>query len=450
MKIKTDGNMSHTSDSSESDDGGDDQEGSSFSETNIEVALTSFREQWQRELEISPKRDQSKMQSAKAVKVDVSNDEESIESKAKSLFLKGIEYEERRKFYEAIQFYKRAVLLVPDIEFRLYESTKLKSSDDGHEGFNNDINNIDDNVEHNDEDEEESDLFVKLCKIVNQNKCVCFPKFEQTTTHISALPMEIVLYILRWVVSSELDFRSLEIFSRVCRGFYIAARDTEIWRLACIRVWGVNCGTFAPKYQSWRDMYIQRPRLRYNGCYISKTSYIRDGENSFQDRFYRPWHLVEYFRYLRFFPEGKVLMLTSTDEAQSCVNSLKYRTPRNPSVLIGHYRLHDNCVILILKKQEIKGVNTYRKKKKETMHDSGEQTFHIEFEIQDHHRRLNSQLKWLSYTIFTKYRNGHEAKMCLKEPSVREWRVSAIGGRYPSLKFSRVKSYTQESEAPLQ
>ena len=66
------------------------------------------------------------------------------------------------------------------------------------------------------------------------------------------------------------------------------------------RVWGVNCGTYAPNYQSWRDMYIQRPRLRYNGCYISKTSYIRDGENSFQDRFYRPWHLVEYFRYLRY------------------------------------------------------------------------------------------------------------------------------------------------------
>lgn len=47
-------------------------------------------------------------------------------------------------------------------------------------------------------------------------------------------------------------------------------------------------------------MYLQRPRLRYNGCYINKTSYIRDGENNFQDRFYRPWHLVEYFRYLRY------------------------------------------------------------------------------------------------------------------------------------------------------
>lgn len=97
--------------------------------------------------------------------------------------MKGIEYEERRKFYEAIQFYKRAVLLVPDIEFRLYESTKVKTNDDGHEGFDNDINNIDDNVEnHNEEDEEESDLYIKLCKIVNQNKCVCFPKFEQTVS----------------------------------------------------------------------------------------------------------------------------------------------------------------------------------------------------------------------------------------------------------------------------
>jgi len=37
-------------------------------------------------------------------------------------------------------------------------------------------------------------------------------------------------------------------------------------------------------------------------------------------------------------------MLTSTEEAQSCVNSLRNRIPRNPSVLIGHFRLHDNYV----------------------------------------------------------------------------------------------------------
>ncbi|XP_076301269.1 F-box only protein 9 [Lasioglossum baleicum] len=431
--------MSQTGQSDKSDDDGEDQEGSSLSETNIEDALTTFREQWQQELVLSPKRDSSKASSSKSVEINIDFNEQTIEDKAKNLFLIGIEYEKSRKFYEAIQFYKRAVQLVPDIEFRLYESTKMIPINDNLETLDNDTGSVDKNDEnHNDEEDEESDLFFKLCKIVNSNKCVCFPKFEQHTTHISALPMEIVLYILRWVVSSELDMRSLEMFSRVCRGFYISARDSEIWRLACIRAWGVNCGTYAPEYQCWREMYLLRPRLRYNGCYISKTSYIRHGENSFQDRFYRPWQLVEYFRYLRFFPEGKVLMLTSTDEAQACVNAMKSRIPRNPSVLIGHYRLHDNFVTVVLKKQETKSVAVTRKKKREPTH---EQTFHIEFEIKDHYKRTNSLLKWLGYTIVTRYGNEHEARMSLK---------CAIAGRYPPLKFSRVKSYTQESEAPLQ
>ncbi|GAB1866468.1 F-box only protein 9 [Camponotus japonicus] len=449
--------MNHCSESSDDVDEGDEEASSLQDETNIEDALTSFREQWQRELTISPKRDIPRTHSSKQPSIEVGSDEASIESRAKNLFLKGIEHEQSRKFYEAIQFYKRAVQLVPDIEVRLYESTKTKTrdrfdADDQLDTLDNDYSTSNDSENYNEVDEEETDLYLKLSKIVNRNQCVCFPKFEQSTTHISALPMEIVLYILRWVVSSDLDFASLEMFSRVCRGFYISAQDAEIWRLACVRVWGVNCGTCEPKYQSWRDMYLHRPRLRYNGCYINKTSYIRDGENNFQDHFYRPWHLVEYFRYLRFFPEGRVLMLTSTDEPQNCVNSLRNRVPRNTSVLIGHYRLRNNYVTLVLKRQETKGINfTYRRKKREPVHDSGEQTFHIEFEIRKHRRRINSQLKWISYSIFTKYKNGQEAKICLKEPSVREFGASPhIGSRYPPLKFSRSKSYTQESEAPLQ
>lgn len=46
---------------------------------------------------------------------------------AKVLFLKGIELERSGKLYEAIQFYKRAVQLVPDIEIRLDYATKKKS-----------------------------------------------------------------------------------------------------------------------------------------------------------------------------------------------------------------------------------------------------------------------------------------------------------------------------------
>lgn len=32
----------------------------------------------------------------------------------------------------------------------------------------------------------------------------------------------------------------------------------------------------------WREMYIHRHRVLFHGCYISKASYMRYGENSFQ------------------------------------------------------------------------------------------------------------------------------------------------------------------------
>jgi len=42
-----------------------------------------------------------------------------------------------------------------------------------------------------------------------------------------------------------------------------------------------------------------------SGCYISKCVYYRTGEKSL-DCYYRPYHRVEYYRYIRFFPEGKI------------------------------------------------------------------------------------------------------------------------------------------------
>lgn len=43
------------------------------------------------------------------------------------------------------------------------------------------------------------------------------------------------MYILRWVVSDELDLRSLDQCALVCRGFYLCARDSYIWKSACER-----------------------------------------------------------------------------------------------------------------------------------------------------------------------------------------------------------------------
>nr|CAD7573265.1 unnamed protein product [Timema californicum] len=249
-------------------------------------------------------------------------------------------------------------------------------------------------------------------------------------------------------------------------------------------------------------MFIDRPRLHFNGCYICKTTYIRHGENSFQDQFYRPWHLVEYYRYLRllrpirqplvrnlslnsdgttrvvliniatyaqlesdllgglwssllveyrvlslpeFFPEGVVLMLTTPDDPMTSLAHLRQRTPRNPAVLTGHYRLHEDRVIMVLKKHgtqgKISGNNRYRARhNRATSSDLEEQNYHLELQINSYRNRLHTQLAWQGYSIFMKLRNGAESTSKFELPT----------NRYPPFWFSRVKSYTAESENPLQ
>lgn len=90
--------------------------------------------------------------------------------------------------------------------------------------------------------------------------------------------------------------------------------------------------------------------LLFPGVYISKTSYIRQGENSL-DGFYRAWHHVEFYRwmfdssgfhsilgltadsdyrYLRFFPDGQVVMLTTAEDPQAIIPRLCTKNTRYP------------------------------------------------------------------------------------------------------------------------
>ncbi|XP_049952574.1 F-box only protein 9 [Schistocerca serialis cubense] len=436
------------------------EEPSSSSLTNnnderMEELLASFREQWQREIEKSPQRVVGQIRQQQQPQLRVSDiqqtpsslqqqtpaleseidDPGSVENKAKNFFLKGMEYEQDGKLYDAIRFYRRAVQLVPDIEFRLYSSKMQNQKEEDEEDDTNG------NEEDSSDSMDEVDVLDRAQKVFNKTHCICLPEYPQKTTHISALPLEIMLYIMRWVVSSELDIRSLEMCSRVCRGFYLCCRDPKIWRLACTRVWGITCADFDP-YQSWREMYIKRPRLNFHGCYISKTSYIRYGENSFQDQFYSPVHLVAYFRYLRFFPGGTVLMLTTADEPPGCVGQLTYRTPRHPQVLSGYYCLSGSCVTVVLQRQQQQSQRQLRTKGRrgEQLYDPGEQTFHLKLQIKNYKEKVHVQLVWECYSIFTRFRNGNETTTSF----------SVQGSRYPPFWFSRVKSYTATSESLLQ
>jgi F-box protein 9 len=83
----------------------------------------------------------------------------------------------------------------------------------------------------------------------------------------------------------------------------------------------------------------------------------------------------------RFFPEGLVLMLTTPDDPLSSLGQLRFRTPKNPTVLSGHYRLHEDHVVLVLRRQDsalkMAVNNRYRGRRREGAQDLGEQTFHL-------------------------------------------------------------------------
>ncbi|XP_017777306.1 PREDICTED: F-box only protein 9 isoform X2 [Nicrophorus vespilloides] len=413
--------------------------------SDVENALASFREKWQKELRIGCQ-DEARFESAKQCK----EEDVTEEQQARIAYMQGAELERSGQLYEAIQCYKRAVQLVPDIEFRIDDINipSIRPNEEVAEDIKFDeIQEIQTDDENDNEVEErqipDGALINWIQRKVFKSQVLCSPNYEQRSTHICSLPMEILLYILKWVVSADLDMRSLEMVSMVSRGFYLCARDEEIWKLACSRAWGINCGNPMNIYSSWREMYVKRARLHFNGCYISKTTYLRHGENSFQDQFYRPWHLVAYYRYLRFFPDGLVLMLTTPDEPAQCVTHLKTRISKLPTILKGHYRLKDDKVTIVVQHQEVTVQSSFkrgRNRRNDVMFEGGDKTFHLELQIQSYNTKKHIQLIWTHYAIITKNRNGTESKSSFE----------LVNNRFPPLWFSRVKSYTQESYSPLQ
>ena len=191
---------------------------------------------------------------------------------------------------------------------------------------------------------------------------------------VSELPEEILVHILRDV--AVLDVADFVRLARVCKRLaYLVATEDRIWRRVCL---GAEFGFGGMHYHwqkqiawdeistediiretpeeeldlipltlsarterhreeglvdtmafynslyesSWQRMFRQRPRIRFNGCYISTVNYIRPGQASFQLRWDNPVHIVTYYRYLRFFRDGTLLSLVTTTEPADVVHHL--------------------------------------------------------------------------------------------------------------------------------
>lgn len=72
-----------------------------------------------------------------------------------------------------------------------------------------------------------------------------------------------------------------------------------------------------------------------------------------------------------------MLMLTTPEEPISMVGQLRHRIPRNTGVLVGHYRLWNNCVTLLVQRQDRRNTKLRARRKDGEYVDFGEQTFHM-------------------------------------------------------------------------
>ncbi|KAH7094964.1 hypothetical protein FB567DRAFT_485309 [Paraphoma chrysanthemicola] len=73
-------------------------------------------------------------------------------------------------------------------------------------------------------------------------------------------------------------------------------------------------------YPTYRTLFQRRPRLRFNGCYISTVNYTRTGQASPTSVTWNsPIHIVTYYRYLRLLRDGTCISLLTTSEPADVV-----------------------------------------------------------------------------------------------------------------------------------
>ncbi|KAK0551656.1 hypothetical protein OC845_002071 [Tilletia horrida] len=90
----------------------------------------------------------------------------------------------------------------------------------------------------------------------------------------------------------------------------------------------------------WRTLYIEQPRIRLNGCYIASCRYTRPGMSE-ENVWISVVHVVEFYRVLRFLPDGTVMSLLSTDLPAESVRRMEPGWRRSTAGLcLGRWRLY--------------------------------------------------------------------------------------------------------------
>ncbi|PRW56111.1 F-box 7 [Chlorella sorokiniana] len=135
------------------------------------------------------------------------------------------------------------------------------------------------------------------------------------------LPEELLLHIFE-----RLPIIGLATAQLVCRQWRRVGAAQPLWRRACMNAFFTstpeqNAALVRAQYRGcWKRMLMERPHLRFDGIYVSRNTYLRMGVVEWKTK--SAAHLVLYFRYFRFFPDGTFAYRTSPEPLSKVHRSL--------------------------------------------------------------------------------------------------------------------------------
>ena len=383
----------------------DDEEDDMVDEESEE--LRRFRESWRKDLDL--KRG--------------SKEESNKSSTAIQLYHDAMVFEHEGKLNDALKNYRAAIRIDPEVDLqcsKLFETHVKETIDEM-----NSSSSLEDKTVSGMEwkqktlNDTDTSWFMDISKrfsekfhlsdelLDDQHSCLSY----RDEGLMGGLPNEILVNIFRWL-TDLMGIGWMSILNRVCREWYLASHDSLLWQHVCERTWSrEDLDKQLARYgYNYRRMYLEKGRPRFDGIYIARVNYFKSGYNEMT--WSQPVILVTYYRYLRFYPDGNLISLLTSDEPTKVLKQLKEGS-RLTGILEGTYRLKENMIDIVL-------IDDLRTK----------ETFHMRLELRSTYRSGNNQLKWRKY-----YSKSH------KKGTVYVFNRDQLQNYW----FSKVRSFTPYS-----
>lgn len=350
-----------------------------------------------------------------------SEEEQAHINEAFSIWEKGVLKEKNGSMSDAINYYRRAIKMYEGVEqlyrkklhdewvlqkklqlININKDKKLLSH-----GDNKDSGTFNSNdKEPNDEIEEEEDEELLPCWI------------------LEILPNDILLRIIKYVVlSSGESWVNLSLtcqkFNQLCfnntfpyKIFKDFIYSKQKYDSASMILNGIK-DLRTMEQELWGDdnitMIKSRPFIKFGGVYISVVNYLRYGMHAEgSSSLLNPVHMITYYRYFRFYDDGTVLRLLTTDEPSYIVKNFdKERKPKNSEICKWQIGFDDNFGRVTITRSNEKYI------------------FRETLVIKKQGNKIHQKLKWISSTV--ENNEGEISKCSLRNEK--------------SFYFSRVRSY---------